>query len=564
MVRKSQKKSPDNDPTDELPILSEELIVAAGGEIPELGDEPLEDDRLEDTGTYKLEIRAVEPVDATPGPASETTPTAQAQTIQALERDVAELSARWNKLEEYFADHEGTVGALKEDLAAANKQLDAVQAERQRLEALLKDKDSELASLATSLEDERGNAERARTTLTEARAKAAELDAAVETAQTELETARTELEAARHELKTAKQELNASLERAAQAKTGDEQLKPYLEEVESLKAYIAGRRSRWDEMEGIVAAQSERIAELETEMNQRIARQTQLEQMLHTESDRADGLKSKVVELSSALEERDRDLDRLSVEAGLTKAATPSAHEGEDAVPVSVDPTGKLRVSRLQSRLADQRALLGERERQLAAANQDREHLSGRLASTEEDLGQTRNNLKRLEKKLMDREYSVEAQDQRIATLQMELAERLTTLRDLQQTTSVANEDEVVAPANTDDEADEAATIDTPAAVDEPPVLVCLTSDRPERHVLDKAEIKIGRSSSCDIQILTHFVSREHAGIVVEDGNAIIEDRGSTNGVFVNSVRVERQALKHGDWVTIGETQFRYLAHEST
>jgi hypothetical protein len=29
--------------------------------------------------------------------------------------------------------------------------------------------------------------------------------------------------------------------------------------------------------------------------------------------------------------------------------------------------------------------------------------------------------------------------------------------------------------------------------------------------------------------------------------------------VFVNSVRVERQDLEHGDWVTIGETQFRFL-----
>jgi pSer/pThr/pTyr-binding forkhead associated (FHA) protein len=41
---------------------------------------------------------------------------------------------------------------------------------------------------------------------------------------------------------------------------------------------------------------------------------------------------------------------------------------------------------------------------------------------------------------------------------------------------------------------------------------------------------------------------------------AVIEDLNSTNGVLVNGRKVTRQPLCDGDAVTIGETQFRYLA----
>jgi pSer/pThr/pTyr-binding forkhead associated (FHA) protein len=86
-----------------------------------------------------------------------------------------------------------------------------------------------------------------------------------------------------------------------------------------------------------------------------------------------------------------------------------------------------------------------------------------------------------------------------------------------------------------------------------------LTGDAPKQFALTKAAILIGRGAHCDVQILTHFVSREHARISVTRGTAVIEDLGSTNGVFVNSVRVDRQELRQGDLITVGETQFRFL-----
>jgi pSer/pThr/pTyr-binding forkhead associated (FHA) protein len=92
------------------------------------------------------------------------------------------------------------------------------------------------------------------------------------------------------------------------------------------------------------------------------------------------------------------------------------------------------------------------------------------------------------------------------------------------------------------------------------PALVCLTSDFPRRYPLDQTTMTIGRDRHCQICTPTPFVSREHARLRIEAGNVVIEDLGSRNGVFVNSVRIERQRLSGGDLVTVGETQFRFSA----
>jgi hypothetical protein len=91
------------------------------------------------------------------------------------------------------------------------------------------------------------------------------------------------------------------------------------------------------------------------------------------------------------------------------------------------------------------------------------------------------------------------------------------------------------------------------------PALICLTGDAPKRFALTKKTVTVGRGPQCDLQIVTHFVSREHARLTVSSGATLIEDLGSRNGVFVNSVRVDRRHLQQGDLVTIGETQFRFI-----
>ncbi len=82
---------------------------------------------------------------------------------------------------------------------------------------------------------------------------------------------------------------------------------------------------------------------------------------------------------------------------------------------------------------------------------------------------------------------------------------------------------------------------------------------------LDKAEFMIGRKSSCDVQLDDPAVSSQHAKLTTEKNEYLdghhdyyIEDLGSTNGTLVNETEIQRQLLKHGDEIQIGNHHFRF------
>src|SRR5437016_822588 len=67
------------------------------------------------------------------------------------------------------------------------------------------------------------------------------------------------------------------------------------------------------------------------------------------------------------------------------------------------------------------------------------------------------------------------------------------------------------------------------------------------RYSLTEISLIMGRDPSCEIAIHNLFVSRHHSRIQpVSDGYQII-DLHSTNGTFVNEVRITAQTLKDGD-----------------
>ncbi len=64
--------------------------------------------------------------------------------------------------------------------------------------------------------------------------------------------------------------------------------------------------------------------------------------------------------------------------------------------------------------------------------------------------------------------------------------------------------------------------------------------------------IKIGRDAQCDICIDDPHVSRVHCEIHTADGNLVIKDLGSTNGIFVNGAKVTEHKLTDGDKILVG------------
>jgi chromosome segregation ATPase len=89
-------------------------------------------------------------------------------------------------------------------------------------------------------------------------------------------------------------------------------------------------------------------------------------------------------------------------------------------------------------------------------------------------------------------------------------------------------------------------------------LLVRTSGDAGIVHVLGR-RTTIGRIPANDLCIDADFISRHHAVVLVTDTSTVVEDLNSTNGVFVNEVRVMRHELREGDLLTIGKTSFRYV-----
>lgn len=66
-------------------------------------------------------------------------------------------------------------------------------------------------------------------------------------------------------------------------------------------------------------------------------------------------------------------------------------------------------------------------------------------------------------------------------------------------------------------------------------------------------EMTLGRAAGCQITLEDTFVSQIHARIFRREGNFYIEDLGSTNGTYLNRVRVAGPMLMSpGDLVQVG------------
>ena len=74
---------------------------------------------------------------------------------------------------------------------------------------------------------------------------------------------------------------------------------------------------------------------------------------------------------------------------------------------------------------------------------------------------------------------------------------------------------------------------------------------------LGNGSLLIGRLPECDVLLTDTLVSRMHARISVQGDSVVVEDLHSTNGVYVNGMRVGHSTvLCEGDRILIGTTEF--------
>lgn len=71
---------------------------------------------------------------------------------------------------------------------------------------------------------------------------------------------------------------------------------------------------------------------------------------------------------------------------------------------------------------------------------------------------------------------------------------------------------------------------------------------------LDGFPVVVGRRESCDIVLADNSISRRHARLEFVNGAWLLTDLGSTNGTFVNGIRVNKKELEPGDAIKFGST----------
>ncbi len=79
-----------------------------------------------------------------------------------------------------------------------------------------------------------------------------------------------------------------------------------------------------------------------------------------------------------------------------------------------------------------------------------------------------------------------------------------------------------------------------------------------QRNYLFEGDITLGAGDKNDIVVDKPAVSWNHALLVCRNERIFIQDSASTNGTYVNEVRVTRSRdLRHGDLVRFGNVEFR-------
>src|SRR5258707_4198294 len=83
----------------------------------------------------------------------------------------------------------------------------------------------------------------------------------------------------------------------------------------------------------------------------------------------------------------------------------------------------------------------------------------------------------------------------------------------------------------------------------------------------DRTMVVVGRHPQCDARLDSLRVSRHHCCMTQDNGDVVVRDLGSTNGIRINGQRVEIGRLRPGDELSIAHIRYRLdtgMAHEMT
>ena len=76
--------------------------------------------------------------------------------------------------------------------------------------------------------------------------------------------------------------------------------------------------------------------------------------------------------------------------------------------------------------------------------------------------------------------------------------------------------------------------------------------DSPREIELTEGTTVVGRSTTADLRIDSSELSRTHLSLTFVDGEYLIQDLNSSNGVYLNGVKIHSATLRDGDQIQVG------------
>ncbi len=90
-------------------------------------------------------------------------------------------------------------------------------------------------------------------------------------------------------------------------------------------------------------------------------------------------------------------------------------------------------------------------------------------------------------------------------------------------------------------------------------LILSLDSQVMAEYNMNKERYTIGRLPDNDIRIDNPAVSGHHSLIINILNDSFLEDLNSTNGTYVNGKLIKKHAMQHGDVITVGHHQLRFV-----
>jgi DNA-binding NtrC family response regulator/pSer/pThr/pTyr-binding forkhead associated (FHA) protein len=89
-------------------------------------------------------------------------------------------------------------------------------------------------------------------------------------------------------------------------------------------------------------------------------------------------------------------------------------------------------------------------------------------------------------------------------------------------------------------------------------LLITTPDQKKDAVTLKRTETVLGSQETCDVEINDSFVSRRHCRLIHKNGRIVLMDMGSTNGTYVEGIRIDNVSLPPEGTFRIGKTTIEY------